>query len=224
MSQDPAFVRRMFAKAAPRYDLLNRLLSLGLDGSWRRAAAGAMEFTPGNRVLDLCCGSGDLTLAMNLTSPVFGCDFTMEMVRLAQAKLGSRAELTTGDALSLPYASNEFDSVAIAFGIRNLADLSIGLAEMRRVLKRDGQVIVLEFSRPQNRVFRLLHRIYLQMVVIGLGRLISPDSDAYRYLADTISDFPEPGDIVREMHECGFSTVDQRPLSGGIVVVYVAEG
>ncbi len=221
---DPGVVQRMFSTIAPRYDLLNRLLSLGMDQGWRKAAGAEMQLAAGDRALDLCCGTGDLALEIARITDVVGCDFSTAMLQLAQKKDPNQLRLTAGDALAMPFSGGIFDSIAIVFGIRNLADLAAGFYEVHRVLKPGGRFVVLEFSRPQNRILRALHFVYVRGVVPVIGRLLSPSSSAYQYLANTIMDFPDPQIIVDSLRNADFRSVKAATLSCGIVTVYAARG
>ena len=221
----------MFGAIAGRYDALNHLLSLNLDASWRRRAAAEACPEPGLRVLDLCGGTGDLSVALlrskNPPSFVACCDFARPMLAVASAKLARRglssASLTIeGDALRLPFRDGAFDAVTVGFGVRNLADMSAGFREMSRVLAPGGRLVVLEFSRPSGPVLSRLYAFYLRQVVPRLGDGASGTSGPYRYLARTIADFPEPDLLAGIVRESGFGAVGWQPLSGGIVCVHTA--
>jgi len=221
----------MFGAIAGRYDALNHLLSLNLDASWRRRAAAEACPEPGLRVLDLCGGTGDLSVAL-LRSPhppslVACCDFSRPMLARARDKLarrGASASSATieGDALRLPFRDAVFDAVTVGFGVRNLADMSAGFREMSRVLVPGGRLVVLEFSRPSGPVLSRLYGFYLRRVVPRLGDGASGTAGPYRYLARTIADFPEPDLLAGIVRESGFGAVGWQPLSGGIVCVHTA--
>jgi len=221
----------MFGAIAGRYDALNHLLSLNLDASWRRRAAAEACPEPGLRVLDLCGGTGDLSVALLRSdrppSFVACCDFSRPMLSVASAKLGRRglspSSLTIeGDALRLPFADGSFDAVTVGFGVRNLSDMRAGLAEMSRVLVPGGRLVILEFSRPSGPVLSRLYAFYLRQVVPRLGDGASGTSGPYRYLARTIADFPEPDLLAGVVRESGFGAVGWQPLSGGIVCLHTA--
>jgi demethylmenaquinone methyltransferase/2-methoxy-6-polyprenyl-1,4-benzoquinol methylase len=221
----------MFGAIAGRYDALNHVLSLSLDASWRRRAAAEACPEPGLRVLDLCGGTGDLSVALlrskNPPSFVACCDFSRPMLQVASAKLARRrlspSSLTIeGDALRLPFAEGSFDAVTVGFGVRNLADMRAGLLEMARVLVPGGRLVILEFSRPSGPVLSRLYAFYLRQVVPRLGDGASGTSGPYRYLARTIADFPEPDLLAGVVRESGFGAVGWQPLSGGIVCVHTA--
>jgi demethylmenaquinone methyltransferase/2-methoxy-6-polyprenyl-1,4-benzoquinol methylase len=226
--RDPRQIRQMFGRVARRYDLLNRLLSANLDRGWRRAAAGSLAGRAGARVLDVCCGTGDLTLAVaraEESALVVGCDFSHAMLALARAKL-ARAGLATrclpveADGLRLPFSSGAFDAVTVGFGVRNLADLDAGLREMHRVLRADGRLIVLEFSRPPGRLIGPLYRCYLTRILPAVGDGLSRSDGAYGYLARTIGEFPDPAGLAQRIREAGFTACAWRRLTAGIAAVH----
>jgi demethylmenaquinone methyltransferase/2-methoxy-6-polyprenyl-1,4-benzoquinol methylase len=217
-------IKEMFEGVAPRYDLLNRVLSLGIDRGWRRRVVESLDLRPEHRVLDLCCGTGDLALEIARRSPCFACDFTWNMLSRAKDKSkasGRPLALACADALELPFADDLFDRATIAFGIRNLESMSAGLAEIRRVLKPGGRLAILEFSQPKPVWLKLPYRIYLDWLLPALGGLLSR-KEAYRYLAESIQGFPVPEVLVRLLEEAGFSDAGYGRLSGGIVALHLA--
>ncbi len=227
---DAARVRRMFGGVARRYDLLNHLLSANLDRAWRRAAARALPPGPLPRVLDLCGGTGDLTIAIARgrdASRVVCCDFAHPMLLAARAKLGrrglgGRCPVLEGDALRLPFRDETFDAVSVAFGVRNLADLGGGLREMHRVLRPGGALVVLEFSAPPASVLSRLYRFYLLWLLPRLGDAVSREPGAYGYLARSIAAFPGPDGLAARIREAGFPGCSWRRRSGGIVAIHTA--
>lgn len=222
---------RMFDEISPRYDLLNRLLSLGLDVLWRKRLAAFLPRHEGQRVLDVATGTADVLLALIKDPRVqagFGVDMAERMLDIGRAKvtrLGfeSRITLHRGDAGQLPFNDNTFDTVTIAFGIRNMEDHNQVLREMRRVLQPAGTALVLEFSLPENEILRAAHLFYLRAVVPAVGGLISGHGNAYRYLNQTIETFPCGDDFCALMELSGFKNVKARPLMGGIATIYEGE-
>ena len=236
-SKEGATIRRMFGAIAPRYDLLNHLLSAGLDILWRRAAVRALLDGLGPsrggrapRVLDLCAGTLDLSCALSDSRRFEGrsvaLDFALPMLRRGRRKLGGRRARQIvplcADALALPLRDAAFDAVMVAFGVRNFEDLDRGLAEARRMLAPGGLLLVLEFSRPANPLFRTLYRLYNHSVLPALGAAISGNPEAYRYLPASIAGFPDGLALSRRLEEAGFERVRFRTLTGGIVAVHEA--
>jgi len=227
-SRDPTRVRKMFSGIAHRYDLLNHLLSGNLDRRWRRTAA--RRLPPGTgRVLDLCGGTGDLSVDLvreGRADVVVCCDFSHPMlVRAAEKfqrkRLGDRCLVLEGDGLRLPFADAAFDAVTVAFGIRNLARPASGFAEMHRVLRVGGRLVVLEFSRPSGALLSRLYRFYLYRVLPRLGDGVSGGGGgAYGYLARTIADFADAPTLAGQIRESGFATCDWSLLAGGIVAIH----
>jgi demethylmenaquinone methyltransferase/2-methoxy-6-polyprenyl-1,4-benzoquinol methylase len=226
---DPVAVRSMFARIAGRYDVLNHLLSGGIDRSWRRAAveragdANGRESVRGLAVLDVCCGTGDLALAFaRAGARVVGLDFTPEMLARALGKRGGdgRALFATGDALALPVASASADVAAVAFGLRNLADARAGLSEMARAVRPGGLVLVLEFSPPRPGLFGALYRAYATRVLPWIGALVSGDREAYRYLPRTVAAWPAPEELARTLASIGLEDCGWRPLTLGIACLH----
>ena len=228
-------VREMFGRIAPRYDLLNHLLSLRLDVAWRGRVArrfASLLARPDARVLDLCCGTGDLALALAgkagaAGARVVGADFAHPMLVRAQAKSerltpGARPVFLEADALALPFASESFDLLAAAFGFRNLANYAAGLAEFRRVLRPGGTAAILEFAEPRGAVLSRLFHFYFHRVLPGIGGLISGDAQAYGYLPASVSRFPDPEAVAALMKGAGFSDVQLERWMGGLVTLHTA--
>ena len=218
-------VRSMFNAIAPRYELVNRLLSVGKDAAWRRRAVALAEITEKDRVLDVACGTGDLARAFvhGGAGAVVGCDFAHDMIRLAKARPMPRLNWCEADALALPFCDECFDVASCAFGIRNFQHLQTGLAEMYRVLRRSGRAVILEFSLPQNRIARAAYGVYSNQVMPRLASWISGDRNgAYRYLPRSIASFPNVKQVAGFLKDVGFSHVRVSPLTMGIVTVYVA--
>lgn len=228
--RDGDVIRRMFGGIAPRYDLLNRLLSLARDRYWRREAVAQAQLPSGGVALDVCTGTADMALELAEQFPsaraIIGVDFCPPMIRIAAEKvarkgLTNRIRLQVGSALALPFGADTFDAVTVAFGIRNLVDRKCGLAELCRVLHPGGVGIVLEFATPQGPLFGWLYRLYFHRGLPWLGGLISGDSQAYKYLPASVSAFPAPQELSRMMEEVGFHNVHFRTMTGGIVTLHV---
>jgi demethylmenaquinone methyltransferase/2-methoxy-6-polyprenyl-1,4-benzoquinol methylase len=222
---DPLEVQRMFGRIAGHYDLLNRLLSAGVDQRWRRAVAREAGELAGRRALDVCCGTGDLALLLAAGGArVLALDFTSEMLALARAKLGAAGpQCVRGDALELPVADAAVDVLTIAFGLRNVAERGRSLAEMLRVLRPGGRALVLEFSQPRGALLARAYRAYFTRVLPLVGRLVSRHDDAYAYLPRTVLAWPTPAELEREMRELGFANCRHRLLSRGIACLHVGE-
>ncbi len=221
-------VRRMFGEIAPRYDLLNRLLSGGVDQRWRRLAVRlALEKKP-RRILDVATGTGDVALLLKKARPeaaVTAADFTPEMLELARAKAErAAAEITfvEADALALPFADGSFDALTVAFGFRNFADYRRGLAEFYRVLAPGGRAVILEFPPPPRGLLGRLYSFYFNGVLPWIGGVISGRPEAYRYLPNSVASFPEPQRLAEMMREAGFR-VGYRVLTGGIAAIHVGD-
>ncbi|MFB3778047.1 MAG: bifunctional demethylmenaquinone methyltransferase/2-methoxy-6-polyprenyl-1,4-benzoquinol methylase UbiE [Bryobacteraceae bacterium] len=223
------WVRRMFGSVAHRYDLLNHLLSFNVDRSWRRRTVervAAVLSMPSARVLDLCCGTGDLMLALETRrgAAVWGCDFSRPMLEIARRKLdaaGSRSSLIEADALRLPLPSNSIDLVTVAFGFRNLASYRAGLEEMARVLRPGGVAAILEFSRPPSRLFARLYDVYSRRVLPVIGGALSGSREAYTYLPDSVRRFPDAGTLAADMRGAGFREVTFERMTAGIVALHL---
>jgi demethylmenaquinone methyltransferase / 2-methoxy-6-polyprenyl-1,4-benzoquinol methylase len=227
-----AHVREMFGRIAPRYDFLNHLLSLDIDKIWRRRVArrfSGVLHNPTARVLDLCCGTGDLALAFRKEAPVgaeiIGSDFVPEMLERARAKavaLGAVITFVEADALALPFKDASFDLVSCSFGFRNLANYERGMLEIFRVLRPGGAVAILEFAEPRGKVFGSLYRFYFRHVLPRLGGLISGSSSAYTYLPCSVSKFPSPEVLQALFERAGYTGVRFERWTGGIVALHTA--
>ncbi len=209
----------MFDRISPVYDLMNRVMTGGLDRRWRRLAAGAVV-RPGDRVLDVCCGTGDLALAdLEAGGTVTGLDFSPRMLERARRK-SREVEWVRGDALELPFADASFDAATVGFGVRNLGDLERGLRELRRVLRSGGRLACLEITRPRGALAPFF-RVWFERVVPLLGRLI-PGGEAYTYLPASVRRFPGPEELAAICARAGFSQIRWKLLGGGIVALHTA--
>lgn len=212
----------MFGRIARRYDLANHLLSGGADFWWRRRAAKTVEAWRPRRVLDLATGSGDLALAVQRRLPeatIIAADFSPEMLDVAKRK-GVR-ETVLADALSLPFETESFDCLTVAFGLRNMEDWKLGLREMARVLRLNGHVLVLDFSLPAGPL-RPFYRFYLHRCLPILALLVTGQKAAYDYLGGSIEEFPSGDEMIRLIEQNGFATASMHPLMGGIATIYTA--
>ncbi|MSV32579.1 MAG: bifunctional demethylmenaquinone methyltransferase/2-methoxy-6-polyprenyl-1,4-benzoquinol methylase UbiE [Bryobacterales bacterium] len=223
--QAARYVRGMFDQVAPRYDLLNHVLSFQIDKYWRRRTVSRVQAILDQadaRVLDLACGTGDLTLALTRAgrARVIGSDFCHPMLTAAAAK--NARLLFEADALTLPVASESFDLVTCAFGFRNFVNYRRGMAEILRVLKPGGTAAILEFSTPPNRAFRAVYGFYSTQILPRVGALISGSKDAYTYLPESVRKFPEAAALAEEFREAGYAQVEYELLTFGIVALHLA--
>jgi len=218
-------VRGMFAAIARRYDLNNRLHSFGRDQAWRRAAARAASVAPGDRVLDIACGTGDLTRLLAETTEaahVTGGDYTPEMLEIAREKNQiPRTEYVHADATDLPFEDGSFDAVTIAFGVRNVTDPARALEEFHRVLAPGGRLVILEFATPKSRLVRAGNGLYTKVIMPITAGLIARDrAGAYRYLPRSIETFLQPPAMTEAMRSAGFADVTTAPMTLRVVVCY----
>ena len=226
----PARIASMFDAIAPRYDLLNHVLSAGMDRGWRERAIDAIALPEDARVLDLCTGTGDLALAAiarRSKASVVGVDFAAEMLRLALTKVRSaslhgRISLVRGDAARIPVGDSTCDAATIGFGIRNVAEPERALAEIVRVLKPGGRLAILEFGQPRIPGIRTLYAWYFRYMLPLVGRLISKHQSAYSYLPASVGTFPPPAEFAKILAATGFSHVQAVPLTFGIVYLFMA--
>jgi demethylmenaquinone methyltransferase/2-methoxy-6-polyprenyl-1,4-benzoquinol methylase len=234
--KSPDEVRAMFSRVAPRYDLANHLLSLGFDFRWRRAAARALPpLRDGEWVADCCAGTGDLALAFARAAPgarLVALDFAPEMLRRATAKAEPRraacaqsagqVAFVLADALALPLRDESLAAIGIAFGLRNLAEPARAIREMARVVRPGGRVIILEFALPEAGWWGSIYGLYLRRVLPVLARVVAPRSgDAYAYLAHSVEAFARRGEVCEQMRAAGLAGIRERPLTGGLVRLYV---
>jgi demethylmenaquinone methyltransferase/2-methoxy-6-polyprenyl-1,4-benzoquinol methylase len=229
LSEKGRGIREMFDAIAPRYDLLNRLLSLGIDRRWRTFAVGQLNLPEQGRILDVATGTGDVALEVASRSPesltIVGADLTPGMLRVGQEKIArspyrDRIVLVNAPCESMPHPDGRFDGVTIAFGIRNVVDRPAGLKEMCRVLKPGGRAVILEFSNPKSRLFKGVYYFYFRKVLPWIGGLLSKRS-AYQYLPDSVLEFPDQNTFKSMMADAGFAHVVHHELTFGIATVYV---
>lgn len=223
-------VRTIFSSIAGRYDTFNRLASLGIDKGWRKALVKACALTPASKVLDLCAGTGDVSLAIaRQAGPglIVVTDFTPEMLDIARDKAEGYSGPTElrfehADAQELPFADESFDCVTVAFGVRNLPERERNFAEVLRVLKPGGRYVILEFSRPPFAPWRGVYHVYLRHAIPFIGGLLTRERQGFVYLNDSIRRFPAQAELAAELREAGFSAISWRDLSGGIVALHTA--
>ena len=227
----PGRIAGMFDAIAPRYDLLNHVLSAGLDRGWRERAVDALQLRDGARVIDLCTGTADVAVAIARRSSshrIVGVDFAAAMLHLGLEKvsalgLGSRIRLVRGDATQIPVASGTCDAATIAFGIRNVVAPERALGELARVLRPGGRLAILEFGQPRIPGVRTLYAWYFRYLLPLVGRLVSKHQSAYSYLPASVGSFPPPAEFARLIESKGFTAVKTVPLTFGIVYLYTAE-
>ena len=214
-------VRRMFDRIAPVYDLMNRVMTAGLDRRWRQVTV-EQVVRPGDRVLDACCGTGDLAIAAQRGGAgiVVGLDFAERMLEVARRKEPA-IEWVRGDVLALPFDDASFDAATVGFGVRNVDDLEAGLRELRRVLRPGGRLGILEITTPRG-VLAPFYRLWFDRVIPLLGKVL-PGGDAYTYLPASVRRFPAPDELAALLRRCGFAGVRFRVFAGGIVALHVGE-
>ena len=228
-AKNPARIAGMFDAIAARYDLLNHLLSAGLDRQWRARAVTALQLSGRETVLDVCTGTGDFALALGSRARrVIGVDFSGAMLLLAQQKARKRArtnstiDLIRGDATRLPVANGTVDAVTIGFGIRNVEEPMEACREIARALRTNGTLLILEFSLPRTPAIRALYLWYFRRVLPTIGRVVSRHPTAYTYLPNSVESFPAPQEFAQQLRECGFSSVQTVPLTMGVVYMFIA--
>ena len=225
-----AQVAEMFNNIAGRYDFLNHFLSMGIDKGWRKKAIAAVAQINPQNILDVATGTGDMAIAAAKTihpKRIAGLDIADQMLEVGRKKiteqnLSSIISMQTGDSESMPFATGEFDAVMCAYGVRNFEHLEEGLAEMNRVLRPGGKVVILEFSHPTGAIIKPLYQFYFRYILPTLGKLVSKHSKAYTYLPESVMAFPEGKRFCEILGQCGFKEAKARPLTFGITTLYTA--
>lgn len=220
-------VEAMFDSIAPRYDLLNRVLSFGIDQRWRRQAVDLLRDASPRRILDVATGTADLALQVLTLEPekVIGVDISEEMLRIGRQKISeageeARVELRKGDSERLPFSDSQFDAALVAFGVRNFENLGRGLQEIQRVLRPGGKLVVLEFSHPQAFPVKQVYGFYSRYILPRVGGAVSGDAGAYKYLPDSVAAFPDGEDFLSQLGSAGFGELLWKPLTFGVASLY----
>jgi len=231
LSEKGEKIQQMFGTIAPRYDFLNRMLSFGIDRRWRKKAVRLLKYRDGARILDVATGTGDVALEIARATPpsvkITGADFCKEMIDLGQIKAAqspyaSRINFKVAPCEDLPFPNETFDSITIAFGIRNVVDRKLGMAEMWRVLRPGGRMIILEFSTPRSQFFRQIYYFYFRRLLPVIGGLFSK-YNAYKYLPDSVLEFPSHKEFAAMIEDAGFRSVHIKELTFGIASIYVGD-
>lgn len=228
MSTTP--ISAMFDRISPKYDALNHLLSLNIDRVWRRKTAREVAKCQPRTILDLATGTADLAIAMAKRNPqahIVGMDISEKMLEIGKTKIASQGlenqiELQLGDAADLPFENHSFDAVTVAFGVRNFEDLDKGLSEISRVLKPNGQAVILEFSMPERFPVKQVYRLYFRHILPKIGQVVSKDASAYTYLPASVEQFPKPKEFQQMLIDHGLTHCNARKLSFGIAMLYTA--
>ncbi|MCQ2215425.1 MAG: bifunctional demethylmenaquinone methyltransferase/2-methoxy-6-polyprenyl-1,4-benzoquinol methylase UbiE [Bacteroidales bacterium] len=224
-------VEQMFNAIAPKYDLLNHLLSMNIDKGWRKKAISSLkDLSPLSHILDVATGTGDLAIMAHkmLGVPVTGTDLTEGMIEIGRQKVAKegyqdKIELAKADSEALPFADNQFDAVTVAFGVRNYAHLDKGLSEMARVIRHGGRMVILEFSKPRHFPMKQLYMFYFRHILPVIGRCVSKDRRAYDYLPESVLAFPDGTDFEEHLITAGVAPVKRISLTFGIATIYIAE-
>ena len=225
-----AQVAEMFNNISQRYDLLNHILSMGIDILWRRKAINLLQEVKPNRVLDVATGTGDFAIEALRLKPakITGIDISRGMLDMGKIKMknkgyDSKIEMLLGDSENLPFNDNMFDAITVGFGVRNFENLEKGITEMYRVLSEKGKIAILEFSKPRKFPIKQFYNFYFLNVLPAIGKLISKDPRAYTYLPESVKAFPDGEDFVSIMQKCGYKEVKQIPLTFGIASIYIGK-
>ena len=222
-------VRTMFNDIAPKYDLLNHVLSMGIDIQWRKKVRRLLATIEPKRILDIATGTGDLAIELAKLKPqeIVGADIAVDMLKIGEEKVKAKnldniIKMEPGDSENLRFDDNYFDAVTVAFGVRNYENLLKGLKEMNRVMRPGGLVAILEFSKPHGFPFRNIYNFYFKNILPGVGRLVSKNDEAYTYLPDSVQKFPENKDFMGVMAKAGYKNIKQQRLTFGIATLYAA--
>ena len=223
-------IAAMFDRISPKYDALNHLLSLNIDKVWRKKAAKTASKNHPHTILDLATGTADLAIALAKHNPqahIIGMDISEKMLDIGKEKVkeqrfDNQIELRNGDAVALPFKDDTFDTITVAFGVRNFEELGKGLAEIRRVMKSNGQAVILEFSMPEKFPIKQLYNFYFKHLLPKIGKLVSKDESAYSYLPSSVERFPKPSEFCRILADFGMDNCQAKRLSMGIATLYTA--
>lgn len=224
-------IATMFDRIAPRYDTLNHLLSFNIDKVWRKNVAKRVAESHPQTILDLATGTADLAIVLakhNPKSQLIGLDIAEQMLEIGREKvkkhgLEAQIELVAGDAADIPFPDGHFDAVTVAFGVRNFNELDKGLKEICRVIKPGGTLYILEFSMPTRFPMKQAYRLYLNKILPAIGKHVSKDPEAYRYLSDSVQRFPQPTLFNRKLASAGFEAVSHKGMTMGVVTLYQAK-
>ncbi len=222
-------VTQMFDKIAPYYDYLNRLLSVGVDVIWRKKAINTLKAHQPQFILDIATGTADLAIEAAKTlkpKSIIGMDISVEMLKIGESKVANKGldniiKLESGDSENLQYQDNSFDAITAAFGVRNFENLEAGLKEMYRVMKKDGRLVILEFSKPKVFPLKQLFNIYFKNILPVIGKIKSKDPKAYKYLYESVQVFPDYDQMTNILQSIGFKNTSYKPLSFGICTIYL---
>ncbi len=222
-------VRTMFNDIAPKYDLLNHVLSMGIDIRWRKKVRRLLATIEPKKILDIATGTGDLAIELAKLKPdeIIGADIAVDMLKIGSEKVKAKKldkiiKMEPGDSENLRFDNDYFDAVTVAFGVRNYENLLKGLAEMNRVMRPGGLVAILEFSKPHGFPFRNIYNFYFKNILPGVGRMVSKNDEAYTYLPDSVQKFPENTEFMDVMAQAGYKNIRQQRLTFGIATLYSA--
>jgi len=222
-------VRTMFNDIAPKYDLLNHVLSMGIDIQWRKKVRRLLSTIEPKRILDIATGTGDLAIELAKLKPleIIGADIAVDMLKIGEVKVSKKGlaniiKLEPGDSENLRFDDNYFDAVTVAFGVRNYENLLKGLQEMNRVMRPGGLVAILEFSKPHAFPFKNIYNFYFKNILPNVGKMVSKNDEAYTYLPESVQQFPENKDFMEVMKKAGYKNIKQQRLTFGIATLYSA--